>query len=96
MAQIPVPMLNGDNYGIWSVKMKTLLFSQDLWDIVHDGYTTYPTDHTLTDAEKVKLKEDQKQDSKALFLIQQGVAEIIFSRIISATKSKEAWDLLQQ
>ena len=96
MAQTPVPMLNGDNYGIWSVKMKTLLFSQDLWDIVHKGYTTYATGHTLTNVEKVQLKEDQKQDARALFLIQQGVAESIFSRIISATKSKEAWDLLQQ
>ena len=76
--------------------MKTLLFSEDLWDIVHDGYTMLPPDHTLSDVEKVKLKEDRKQDSKALFLIQQGVAESIFSRIISATKSKEAWDLLQQ
>jgi Domain of unknown function (DUF4219) len=32
MVQFPAPMLIGNNYGIWKVKMKTLLLSQGLWD----------------------------------------------------------------
>lgn len=34
--------------------------------------------------------------TKALFLIKQGVAESLFPRIISAKKSKEAWDKLKE
>jgi Domain of unknown function (DUF4219) len=90
MAQFAAPMLSGDNYSIWRVKMETLLLSQGLWDIVSDGYTLFPAGHQLTEEEKQQLKEDKMRDAKALYLIQQGVAENIFSRIISAKKSKEA------
>ncbi|XP_078166214.1 uncharacterized protein LOC144560863 [Carex rostrata] len=96
MAQFPAPMLTGNNYGIWKVKMETLLLSQGLWDIIENGYTTYATGHQLKEEEKKQLKEDKMKDARALFLIQQGVAENIFSCIINATKSKDAWDMLQQ
>ena len=36
-----------------------------------------------------------QKDAKALFFIQQAVAESIFPRITAATKSKDAWDALQ-
>ncbi|KAF8391989.1 hypothetical protein HHK36_022329 [Tetracentron sinense] len=41
---------------------------------------------------KQQLKETKRKDAKALHLIQQG----IFPRIINATTSKEAWDILQK
>ncbi|TXG54312.1 hypothetical protein EZV62_019568 [Acer yangbiense] len=41
------------------------------------------------------LKDVKKKDAKALFFIQQAVAESIFPRISAATKSKEAWDALK-
>jgi hypothetical protein len=89
-------MLIGNNHGILKVKMETILLSQDLWDIVEDGYTTYVDEHHLVEEETKKLKEDEMKDIQALFLIHEGIAENIFSRIISATKSKNAWDMLQQ
>jgi hypothetical protein len=61
-----------------------------LWDIVENGYTTYDAEHQLTVDEKKELKENKMKDAKALFLIQQGVAKNIFSRIINETKSKDA------
>ncbi|XP_059073703.1 uncharacterized protein LOC131874377 [Cryptomeria japonica] len=78
--------------------MKALFCAQDLWEFVENGYqepidaTTY---NTLTQVEKDLLKENKKKDSKALFLIFQGVNESIFPRIQVATKSKQAWDFLQ-
>nr|CAH66391.1 OSIGBa0134J07.9 [Oryza sativa] len=96
MAQSMVPVFAGENYDIWSIKMRTLLLSQGLWDIVDNGYQEYSAGETLTAEQKKSLAEDRMSDAKALFLIQQGVAESLFPRIIGAKKSKEAWDKLKE
>ena len=67
--------------------MKTLFRSQELWDLVENGYAD-PDDET-------RLRENKKKDSKALFFIQQAVHESIFSKIAAATTAKEAWITLQ-
>ncbi|WOG83037.1 hypothetical protein DCAR_0102211 [Daucus carota subsp. sativus] len=68
--------------------MKTLLKSQELWDIVEGGYKA-------TDDEN-KSRENKKKDSKALVIIQQAVHDSVFSRIVAAGTSKEAWSILQK
>ena len=37
----------------------------------------------------------RKKDAKALYSIQQAITDKIFPRIINATCSKEAWQILQ-
>lgn len=87
LSQPSVPILRGiDNYDIWSVKMKTLFLSQELWDFVENGYNETASAETLKDL--------LKKDNKALFLIQQAVDDAIFPRISAATKAKVAWDIL--
>ncbi|XP_028072416.1 uncharacterized protein LOC114274646 [Camellia sinensis] len=66
----------------------TLFKSQDLWDLVEQGYAD-PDEET-------RLKENKKKDSKALVIIQQAVHDSIFSRIAAATTSKQAWSTLQK
>ncbi|KAI9165959.1 hypothetical protein LWI28_023691 [Acer negundo] len=68
--------------------MKTLFISQDLWEYVEEDYAT---EGVAADV----LKDVKKKDVKALFFIQQAVAESIFPRISATTKSKEAWDALK-
>jgi hypothetical protein len=80
--------------------MKTLFLSQELWDLVENGYTE-PVDAQaivgLTQVQRDQLRENRKKkDSKALFFIQQAVHDSIFPRLVATTKSKEAWDVLQQ
>nr|GEX54736.1 UBN2 domain-containing protein [Tanacetum cinerariifolium] len=48
-----------------------------------------------TSDDEVSRKKNQKLDAKALFFIQQGVGESIFSRIAAATTSKQAWTILK-
>ena len=72
-----IPVFNGEKYEFWSIKMKTLFKSQDLWDLVKNGYSE-------PDDDEARLKENKKKDSKALFFIQQAVHENIFSRIMEA------------
>ena len=38
MIPFQVPMLNKSNHDDWSIKMKTPLGSQDLWEIVENDY----------------------------------------------------------
>ncbi|TXG63370.1 hypothetical protein EZV62_010364 [Acer yangbiense] len=77
-----VPVFNGDNYDFWSIKMKTFFQSQDLWEIVQDGCGT--------------SKDEKKKGSKALFFLQQALADEMFPRIMGATSAKEAWDILKE
>lgn len=78
--------------------MKALFSAQDLWELVENGYPE-PIDtaayNALSQADKDLLKENRKKDSKVLFFIFQGVHESIFPRIQGASKSKQAWDILQ-
>ena len=83
-----IPVFDGDKYQFWSIKMKTLFKSQDLWDLIEDGYDEKEKDEQ-------KLKENKKKDAKALFFLQQSVSDSLFSRIASANSSKEAWQALK-
>jgi len=38
-SSISIPIFTGENYDFWSVKMKTFFHSQDLWDIIEEGFT---------------------------------------------------------
>lgn len=83
-----IPPFNGSGYEIWSIMMKTMFMSQDLWDLVEGGYT----EEELTVEELVCLR---KKDATALFFIQQALDKSVFSCIANACKSKEAWDALK-
>ncbi|XP_078158058.1 uncharacterized protein LOC144553727 [Carex rostrata] len=80
-----IPLLKGDNYKLWSIKIQTLLKSQGLWELVEKGAPD--TDPTPT--------ETAKRDAKALFFIQQAVDDTISSKIAAATNAKEAWTTLK-
>lgn len=90
-----IPLFEGENYDFWCVKMKTLFMSQDVWDLVENGFDEPDKVITLTPVEKDQLKELKKMDAKALLFIQQGVVNNLFPRIMRALKAKEAWDILQ-
>jgi hypothetical protein len=80
--------------------MKTLLISQDLWEIVEEDYEVKvkPVMVTVEETKKEKVdtsasveeKENKKKDAKILYLIQQAISDKIFLRIIGARSSKEA------
>ena len=88
-----LPIFNGEKYEWRSIKMKTLLRSQELWDLVEHGFVDL-LEPTIE--EKERLRETKKNDVKALFTIEQAVHETIFSRIAAATTSKQAWSILQK
>ncbi|XP_039144812.1 uncharacterized protein LOC120282128 [Dioscorea cayenensis subsp. rotundata] len=83
-----LPLFKGEGYERWCVKMKTLFRSQGLWKVVENGVIT-----TGTEAQK---EDSQKEDAKAMYLIQQAVDDHIFDRISAAKSAKEAWEQIQK
>nr|XP_020258021.1 uncharacterized protein LOC109834420 isoform X1 [Asparagus officinalis] len=99
MIQPQIPKLTKTNYDSWSIQMKVLLGSQDLWELIENGYAEpeSPTaEANLSATQKSELKEFRKKDKKALFLIYQGVEESAFEKISNALFSKQAWEILQK
>ena len=88
--------LNGDNYGSWQIQIKALFGSQELWEVVNNGYVEPTTEQEATYSmeQKTTLKEQRKKDKKALFLLYQGVGESFFEKFSEAKFSKEAWKIL--
>ena len=95
-SNVQVPIFSGENYDFWSIKLRTLFLSMNLWDMVETGYLTPESTSSLSEAEIKELKEKKSKDAGALGMIQRGVSEAIFSRIMRATRAKEAWDILQE
>ncbi|XP_029123320.1 uncharacterized protein [Elaeis guineensis] len=95
LSQFSLPRLTNTNYENWSIHMKALLGSQDIWDIVERGYEEAGEADTLTVQQREILRDKRKKDKKALYFIYQVVDESAFEKIAAATTSKEAWEILQ-
>ncbi|XP_049399671.1 uncharacterized protein LOC125863677 [Solanum stenotomum] len=83
-----IPVFTGESYEFWSIRMKTILKSQNLWDLVESGFEDPD--------EGDRLQNNKQKDAKALVFIQQAVHDSVFSRIAAATTSKQAWSILQK
>jgi hypothetical protein len=64
--------------------------------MVESGYEIPESTTALTKAQKKELKENKSRDARALGMIQRGVSETIFPRIMGATRAKEAGAILQE
>ena len=76
-----VLIFNGTNYQFWGVKMKTLFKSQELWDLVENGFeelANLEQAPRLRATQRNESKEKQKKEARALFTIQQGVYNALF------------------
>ena len=61
MGNIHLPQFNGKNYDYWSITMKALFSSQDLWEIVEDGFYE-PADENELDEELLKSNKKRIQE----------------------------------
>ena len=64
-----LPQFNGKNYDYWEITMRALFASQDLWELVENGFDE-PVDENefddLTQEEMELLKSNKKKDTRAL------------------------------
>jgi len=61
-------VLDGKNWERWSALMRSLFGTQDVIDLVQNGYEELLAN--ATDVQRAVYKENKKKDCKALFFIQ--------------------------
>lgn len=84
-------VLNKNNYRDWSVRVKTYLIAQELWDII-EGTTEPPRQ---ADDEAV-FKTWNKKNFMALHVIQNSCGPDAFYEIKKISSAKVAWDTLAE
>ncbi|CAN6690018.1 unnamed protein product [Malus baccata var. baccata] len=96
LVQLQVPTLKKENYERWCIQFKALFGSQELWEVVSNGYVVPTTEQeaTYTANQRNTLKDLRKKDKKALYLLYQGLEDSTFEKVAEATTSKQVWDTL--
>ncbi|XP_017410482.2 uncharacterized protein LOC108322762 [Vigna angularis] len=84
------------NFDNWSVQMRALLESQDVWDVVESGYEEPTDDEGQTVAQLAALKKTRVKDKSALYILYRAVDESGFEKIVNAKSTKEAWQILEK
>ena len=87
-AAVPEVLYDEDNYLEWSVRVKTYLMAQDLWDIVE------ATNEPPTPENEAAFKVWSKTNAMALHVIQISCGPDTFSDIREITSARIAWDTL--
>lgn len=64
--------------------MKTFFRSQGLWKTIEKG--------VVKEGPEDKMMESEKDDAKALFILQQAVDDTVLHRLVKFNTAKEAWD----
>ncbi|KAL0008127.1 hypothetical protein SO802_009629 [Lithocarpus litseifolius] len=85
-----VEVLKQDNYQDWSVRVKTYLMAQDLWDIV-ESRSGSPTPEN-----EAASKVWSKTNAMALHVIQNSCGPDTFSDIREITSARIAWETLAE
>ncbi|XP_039140537.1 uncharacterized protein LOC120277761 [Dioscorea cayenensis subsp. rotundata] len=88
LSQPSVFVFKGHEYGRWSLRMKMVFWSQELWDLVEKGI--YESKDEAVD------RENKKKDAMALSIIQQAIDDPILDRIVEAETAHAAWVMIQK
>ncbi|XP_052484024.1 uncharacterized protein LOC128039744 [Gossypium raimondii] len=88
----PPPVFVGENYHIWVVKMKTYLLAFDLWEVIDVDREPPPLKANPTIAQMRQYSEECAKKHKAMSCLQNGVSDVIFTRIMACETPKQCSD----
>ncbi|BBH08995.1 hypothetical protein Prudu_021373 [Prunus dulcis] len=91
-AKLRTLVFNGENYELWSIRMKTILKSHGLWDLVENELNDSDMKkekEEAADTEKSMVAQILMKDARALGLIQSAVSDQLFPRIVNEETSRE-------
>ena len=90
MVPFQVLMLNKRNYDNRSMKMKALLGTQDVWEIIEKGHIEPGNKASLSQTQRDGLRDSRKRHKKAFYLIYQGLDDNAFEKVSKGKSAKEA------
>lgn len=88
LSQSSMLIFKGQDYGRWSLRMKTVFQSPEVWELVEKG--------VVETKDEAVDRENRKRDAKALSIIQQAVEKPILVRIAEAESAHAAWQRIQK
>ncbi|XP_026378096.1 uncharacterized protein LOC113272485 [Papaver somniferum] len=92
LSSIKVPVFEGKKFEHWRLQMENIFICQDIWEIMKDGYVE-PTEGVVQTPEKqTNLTANRKNNSKATYILHQGIHESLMDRFIYIKQAKAAWD----
>ena len=87
-SHITLPVIDGENYDLWEVKMQSYMESLDMWDAVEEDYEVYSRPENPTMAQIKNHKERKMKKAKARSCLFVGVSQMIFTRIMTLKTPK--------
>ncbi|XP_026397112.1 uncharacterized protein LOC113291839 [Papaver somniferum] len=92
LSSIKVSLFEGKNIEHWRLHMENIFIFQEVWDIVKDGYVEPAEGAVAEGAVQTLLNDNRKKNSKATYILHQGVHESLMDRVIYIKQAKAAWD----
>ena len=90
------PKFEGQNYSIWSIKMKACLQAFSLWEVIEEDYVVEELRANATQAQRTAHEAEVAKGFKALTALHSSVNGSIFTRIMSCTSAREVWIKLEE
>lgn len=90
-----IPMFNGESYHLWAVKMKFVLRSQGLWNVVISEADPLQLRENPTVAQMKAHEEEKLKKDRAIICLHVGLADHIFTKIMDLETPKQVWDKIQ-
>ncbi|XP_073219704.1 uncharacterized protein [Cicer arietinum] len=90
------PVFTGNNYEIWSVKMRTQLRAYDLWEVVETTTEPPPLQENPTIAQMRYHSEQVAKRDKAITILHSAVNDDVFMRISHLETTKQVWEKLEE
>jgi hypothetical protein len=89
------PCLTKDNYEIWCIHVKAWLGSQDMCEMIENGFEESMEGVTLTSIQREVVWKTQRNDQQTLAIIHQCLDDVTFEIVVNTTTAKQAWKFLQ-
>ena len=95
-AGLHVPQFSGENYQIWTVKMKSYLKALGLWEYVAEDKQVPPLRANPTIAQMKQHEEEKMKKDKAVTCLHSALSDSVFTSIMHLETSKSIWDELKR
>ncbi|TXG47198.1 hypothetical protein EZV62_026492 [Acer yangbiense] len=95
-ATLHVPQFSGENYQIWTVKMKSYMKAFGLWDYVNEDNQVPPLRANPTIAQMKQHEEEKMKRDKAVTCLYSALSDSVFTSIMHLDTAKLIWDELKE